>query len=150
MTRHLLKPSRTQMRRKLVFPESTRQTRYKLPTSKRPYESIYHAGKATLEYYGYYEDLRKYDPGYYKDLVSQRLKWWNQSDINKYVEIQRFLDVVFPKKSYSPKTSIQSREYREFYQKLLWQSRRNPCFDKLRYHLRAIARLSRNCERRRS
>ncbi len=34
-------------------------------TSKRPGSLIYEIGKAGLQYYRYYEDIKQYDPGYY-------------------------------------------------------------------------------------
>ncbi len=41
-----------------------KKTRITLP-SKRPFGTFYEIGKQSLQYYGYYEDLKRYDPGYY-------------------------------------------------------------------------------------
>ncbi len=73
--------------------------------SKRPFGTMYQAVKLGLKEFGYYDQIRQYDPGYYFDQLNQRTRWFSQSDINKWVEIQRTLDVIFPKKS--SKTKIQ-------------------------------------------
>ncbi len=36
-------------------------------TSKRPGGLFYEFGKEALKYYGYYEDIKQYDPGYYQE-----------------------------------------------------------------------------------
>ncbi len=52
----------------LVIATGTKQRGPSLP-SKRPFGSIYQAGKKTLQFYGYYDKykLERYDPEHYYD-----------------------------------------------------------------------------------
>jgi len=48
----------------MVIKTAVKTKRPGLP-SKRPFGSVYELAKQSLQYYGYYEDIKKYDPGYY-------------------------------------------------------------------------------------
>ncbi len=70
--KHLLKPIRLiWIEQNLVIKTVSGQYGPKLP-SKRPFGSVYELAKQGLKSYGYYEDFKQYDPGYYFDKYSYK------------------------------------------------------------------------------
>ncbi len=78
--RHLIKP----IRRNMVIKVASRQSRPKLPTSKRPSELIYHAAKYASKYFGIYEDIKRYDPGYYYERYYKQYAYKPRKRITGY------------------------------------------------------------------
>ncbi len=62
--RHLLKPIRRFWIEHLVIKTAVKPRGPSLP-SKRPLASVYEVVKSGLKSYGYYEQFKQYDPGYY-------------------------------------------------------------------------------------
>ncbi len=60
--RHLIKP--TWMNNELVIKTAIRPKGPSLP-SRRPFASVYELAKYGLKSFGYYQEIQKYDPGYY-------------------------------------------------------------------------------------
>ncbi len=55
----------------LVIKTAVKQRRPGLP-SKRPFGTLYKIAKESLQYLGYYEDIKQYDPGYYFERYSYK------------------------------------------------------------------------------
>ncbi len=62
-------------------------------TSKRPGGLIYETGKAILQYYGYYEDIKQYDPGFYQEKykykTGKRVRSYIASSIQKEFQVSK-------------------------------------------------------------
>ncbi len=81
LRRHLLKPNR---KNKMVIKVASRQSRPKLPTSKRPSQLIYEVVKYASKYFGIYNEIKQYDPGYYYERYYKQYAYKPRKRITGY------------------------------------------------------------------
>ncbi len=105
--RHLIKPN--WKNNELVIKTAVKPSGPSLP-SKRPFGTFYKIAKETLDYYGYYQQIKQYDPGYYFDKY-------------KYKPRKRVAGYLGQK--LHEKKKFRNTSYYNFYQKSSYNRNRN-------------------------
>ncbi len=97
----------------MVIKTATRTKRPTIP-GKRPFGTLYQVAKRSLQYYGYYEDIKQYDPGYHIERFQKRYS---------YKPGKRLTGYAYQTKGFLRKKKFRSSRGYKFYQKrdLFWR-----------------------------
>ncbi len=92
--------------------------------SKRPFGIIYELAKEALQAYGYYEEFKQYDPGYYYETYVEKYKYAPRKRIAGY--LGQKLHEKKPEKQSGFSYQFQQKRGQQLYSRDSWNKNKYP------------------------